>query len=382
MLSLPFKTRRVVIKLGTGILTSGIGELNDSRIADICRQVHLLRQENIRVVVVSSGAVGLGMGKLGLHKRPTDLARLQACAAIGQSILIQIWQKFFERYRITVAQLLLTRDDLRSRKRYLNARNTFERLLDDGVVPIVNENDSVSAEEIQQLCQARTGADQRAFGDNDVLSAMVGSLIRADYLLILSTAPGLVDLAGDKKVIPVVEKVDADVEKLAGGTTSATAVGGMVTKLEAARIANRSGCGVFIASGAEPDVVQKIFGGDNPGTFFVPSGAPLESRKRWLAFFEQPRGTICIDAGACEALTRQGRSLLAKGITGVEGQFRMGEIINIAGPSREAVARGVTQFSSEEIAQILRKDIVEIRSLFPTRKRHEVVHRNSMVMLS
>jgi glutamate 5-kinase len=368
MLSLPFKTRRVVIKLGTGILTSGIGKLNDARIADICRQVHLLRQENIRVVVVSSGAVGLGMGKLGLQKRPTDLARLQACAAIGQSILIQTWQRHFDPHGITVAQLLLTRDDLRSRKRHLAARNTFERLLDDDVVPIVNENDSVSAEEIK-------------FGDNDVLSAMVGSLIRADYLLILSTAPGLIDMEGTKQVIPVVEKVDADVQKHAGGTTSATAVGGMVTKLDAARIGNRSGCGVFIASGAEPDVVQKIFSGHNPGTFFVPSGVPLESRKRWLAFFESPRGTITVDAGACEALVQQGRSLLAKGIVAVQGQFGAGEIINITGPSQETVARGVVQFSSQELTQILHKDIAEIRTLFPSRKRHEVVHRNSMVML-
>lgn len=368
MSSLPFKTRSVVVKLGTGILTSGIGKLNDSRIADICRQVHLLRQENVRVTVVSSGAVGLGMGKLGLQKRPADLARLQACASIGQGILIQTWQKYFDPYGITVAQLLLTRDDLRSRTRHLAACKTFERLLDEDVVPIVNENDSVSAEEIK-------------FGDNDVLSAMVASLIRADYLVILSTAPGLIDMEGTKQIVPIVESVTADIQKLAGGTTSATAVGGMITKLEAARIGNRSGCGVFIASGAEPDVIQKIFSGKNPGTFFVPSGAPLEARKRWLAFFESPRGTISIDAGACEALVTQGRSLLAKGITEVEGHFRTGEIINIAGPSREPVARGVTQFSSDEIAQIRQKDITEIRTLFPGRKRHEVVHRNSMVVL-
>ncbi len=371
MLTLPFKTRRVVVKLGTGILTSGIGQLNDARIADICRQVHSLREQNIDVTIVSSGAVGLGMGKLGLRTRPTEVARLQAAAAIGQSILIQTWQKHFEPYGITVGQLLLTRDDLRSRKRHLTARTTFERLLEDGIVPIVNENDSVSAEEIEIR-----------FGDNDVLSAMVASLIRADYLLILSTAPGLIDMTGTGQIIPVVEKIDTDIRKLAGGTTSATAVGGMVTKLDAAKIGNRSGCGVFIASGAEPDVVEKIFSGHNPGTFFVPSGVPLESKKRWLAFFQTPRGTIHIDSGACEALTEKGRSLLAKGIVSTDGNFRAGEIVNIAGPSGESVARGVTQFSSDEIAQILRKDIAEIREIFPSHKRHEVVHRNSMVMLA
>lgn len=381
MSSLPFKSRRVIVKLGTGILTSGIGKLNDERISGICRQVHLLRQQKVRVVVVSSGAVGLGMGKLGLQQRPTDLARLQACAAVGQSILIQIWQRYFEPYGVTVAQLLLTRDDLRSRKRHLAARETFERLLEEDVVPIVNENDSVSAEEIKELTAADSGAEKRGFGDNDVLSAMVASLIRADYLLILSTAPGLVDMAGNRQIVPVVKKIDADILKMAGGTTSATAVGGMVTKLEAAKIGNRSGCGVFIASGAEPDVVQKIFEGNNPGTFFVPSGIPLEARKRWLAFFEQPQGTVQIDAGACQALRRQGRSLLAKGIVSVEGNFRVGDIINIAAPSRETVARGVAQFSADEITAIRQKDISEIRTLFPSRKRHEVVHRNSMVML-
>lgn len=368
MLSLPFKTRRVVVKLGTGILTSGIGELNTARIADICRQIHHLRQQDVQVVVVSSGAVGLGMGKLGLKKRPAELARLQACAAVGQSILIQIWQKLFEPYQLTVAQLLLTRDDLRARTRHLAARNTFERLLDDDIIPIVNENDSVSAEEIK-------------FGDNDVLSAMVGSLIRADYLLILSTAPGLLNTAGDGRVIPVVEKVNEEIMKLATGTTSVTAVGGMVTKLDAAVIANRSGCGVFIADGSDEDIIPKIFSGKNPGTFFVPSGVPLESKKRWLAFFQQPKGTIRIDAGAREALLQQGRSLLAKGITDVEGEFREGEIINIAGPASERIARGVVQFSSQEIAQIRHKDIAEIKSLFPGRKRLEIVHRNSMVML-
>lgn len=368
MTSLPFKSRRVIVKLGTGILTSGIGELNTDRIGDICRQIHLLRQQDIQVVVVSSGAVGLGMGKLGLTKRPADLARLQACAAVGQSILIQIWQKEFQPYQATVAQLLLTRDDLRGRTRHLAARDTFERLLDDNIVPIVNENDSVSAEEIK-------------FGDNDVLSAMVGSLIRADYLLILSTAPGLLDTAGGAGVIPVVERIDENIVKLATGTTSVTAVGGMVTKLDAAIIANRSGCGVFIASGSEEDVIQKIFTGKSPGTFFVPSGVPLESKKRWMAFFQQPKGTVRIDAGAREALLKQGRSLLAKGITGVEGEFREGEIINIAGPSSEPIARGVVQFSSDEITRIRQKDISEIKSLYPGRKRLEAVHRNSMVML-
>lgn len=365
MLSLPFKTRRVVVKLGTGILTSGIGQIHTGRINEICRQIKFLHDHDIQVVVVSSGAVGLGMGKLGLDRRPNSLSQLQACAAVGQSILIQTWQKYLDPHHLTVAQILLTHDDLRARRRHLTARETLERLLADGIVPIINENDSVSAEGIR-------------FGDNDVLSAMVGSLIRADYLLILSTAPGLIDTAGSGQVIPVVEKIDENIRRLATGTTSATAVGGMITKLDAAVIANRSGCGVFIADGSVRDVIPKIFSGQNPGTFFVPSGVPLESKKRWLAFFQRPAGTLRVDAGARDALVQKGSSLLAKGVTAVEGEFRAGEVVNITGPDGACFARGVTQFSSAQIDEIRQKDIAEIRSLFPGRKRLEVIHRNSM----
>lgn len=365
---LPFQSRRVVIKLGTGILTSGIGELNTERIAGICRQIDLLRREKVQVAIVSSGAVGLGMGKLGLTKRPSDLARLQACAAVGQGILIQTWQDGFTPYGATVAQLLFTRDDLRARNRHLAARSTIERILQDGLVPVINENDSISAEEIK-------------FGDNDVLSSMAASLIHADYLVILSTAPGLIDLNGNREIVPVVTRITPEILAMAEGPGSVTAVGGMITKLEAARIANRSGCGVFIARGSEPDVLTRIFSGDNPGTFFVPAGLPLVSRKRWLAFFEQPKGTVTVDAGAAEALRTKGGSLLAKGVSAVNGSFQAGEIVNIADPSGDAFARGVAQFSSEELARVSRLSSEEIRRLFPNRKRLEVVHRNSMVML-
>src|SRR5690625_952925 len=360
MLNLPFKSCRIVVKLGTGILTSGIGEIHTGRIREICRQISLLQQQDLQIIVVSSGAVGLGMGKLGLKERPSDLASLQACAAVGQSILIQTWQQHFEPYQQTVAQLLLTRDDLESRTRHLAARNTLEKLLDEGIIPIINENDSVSVQEIK-------------FGDNDVLSAMVGSFIRADYLLILSTAPGLLNTAGDGELIPIVEKMTPEIRNLAKGTTSETAVGGMITKLEAAEIANRSGCGVFIADGSDEDVILQIFAGKNPGTFFVPSGEPLESRKRWLAFFQQPNGTVTIDAGACEALLNEGRSLLAKGITSIDGKFQTDEVINIAGPNSEIIARGVSPFSSSQIAQHIESENSKIRALFPDRRRIEVI---------
>lgn len=365
----PLTPRRIVVKLGTGILTSEASGVDTARIAEICRQLDDIQRQGTRVIIVSSGAVGLGMARLGLKRRPQRLERLQACAAIGQSVLIQLWQNAFEPYGTHVAQLLVTRDDLRSRARHIAAMNTFNHLLGEGVVPVVNENDSVSAEEIK-------------FGDNDILSAMVASLTRSDFLFLLSTAPGLVDREGDGRIVPVVEKITTKIERMAGGTTSATAVGGMITKIDAARIANRSGCGVFIASGAETDILPRLLSGDGPGTFFVPSGLPMEAKKRWLAFFEKPRGTVTVDEGACRALRETGSSLLAIGVNDVEGEFESGDIINIASPDRRVFARGLSRYPSREIREILGRNADELRRLYPRRKRLEVIHRDALVMLA
>ncbi len=364
----PLTPRQIVVKLGTGILTSESGSIDAGRIADICRQLQELRSAGVRVIIVSSGAIGLGMARLGLRRRPRRLERLQACAAVGQSVLIQLWQSGFEPFGTTVAQLLLTRDDLRSRSRHVAAMNTFNHLLNEGAVPVVNENDSISAEEIK-------------FGDNDVLSAMVASLTGADFLFILSTAPGLVDRDGTGEIVPVVDRISPDVERMAGGTESATAVGGMITKIEAARIANRSGCGVFIASGSEPDILSRLLRGEGPGTFFVPRGLPMEAKKRWLAFFEKPRGTLTVDEGACVALRERGGSLLAIGVRDVAGAFEAGDVVNIASPDNDIFARGIARYSSTGIADILGKDADEVRRRYPKNKRLEVIHRNGLVML-
>ena len=364
----PLTPRRVVVKLGTGILTSETAGIDTARIAEICRQINELRRGGADVIVVSSGAVGLGMARLGLKHRPRKLERLQACAAIGQSILIQLWQQGFEPFDTHVAQLLVTRDDLRSRARHIAAMNTFNHLLSEGVVPVVNENDSVSAEEIK-------------FGDNDVLSAMVASLTGADFLFILSTAPGLMNLGEGGAVIPVVEKITPEIERMAGGTTSSTAVGGMVTKIAAARIANRSGCGVFIASGAEPDIIPRLLSGEGTGTFFVPSGLPMEAKKRWLAFFEKPRGTLRVDEGARRALCERGSSLLAIGIEDVQGDFKAGDIVNISDSDHKIFARGVARYADDEVRAILGKKAAELEALHPRRKRLEVVHRDALVMM-
>jgi glutamate 5-kinase len=372
--SLPLKAtagsapRRVVVKLGTGVLTTGIGQLDTARIAAICAEVTALRARGTEVIVVSSGAVGLGMGSLGLTKKPKEIAKKQACAAIGQSRLMQTWQAGFAPHDLTVAQVLLTHDDLRVRSRYLGVKETLRQLIAYGTIPIINENDTVSAAEIK-------------FGDNDTLSAMVASLVEAQHLVILSTAPGLIDLQGTKQILPVVERITPEIEAMAGGTTSETATGGMISKITAAKLATKAGCGVFIASGSEPRILERLFSGRGPGTFFVPSGLPMESKKRWLAYFQRPAGTLHVNLCAVPVLRDQGRSLLAVGVTGSSGEFTAGDIVNIAAPDGTIFARGKSTFASEEIPAIAEQQGPAVAALYPSRKRLEVVHRNDLVLL-
>ena len=366
--------RRVVIKLGTGVLTSGTGRIDEARIGNLCTQIAGLHRQGTEVIVVTSGAIGLGMDRLGLTKRPKDVTKKQACAAIGQSLLMQTWQRGFSPYGLIAAQVLLIHDDLRVRSRYLAVRRTFERLFEYGAVPVVNENDTVSAAEIMIK-----------FGENDTLSAMVASLVQADYLVILTTPHGLIDFKGTGQVVPVVEKITSEIEAMAGGTKSETAVGGMASKVSAAKLATKSGCGVFIASGLEPDILPRLFRGNSPGTFFVPSGLPMEARKRWLAYFQRPTGTIRVNAGAGRALREGGKSLLAVGVTGAEGAFAAGDIVNLAldegGTPPTPFARGVTAFGADEIPRVAGRTTDEIRALDPARKHLEVVHRDNLVLL-
>ena len=357
-----------MVKLGTGVLTSGIGELNTARIAAVCADIAALRARGTEVIVVSSGAVGLGMGRLGLAKKPKEIARKQACAAVGQSLLMQTWQAGFAPHGLAVAQVLLTHEDLRQRSRYLGVGETLRQLIRYDTIPIINENDTVSAAEIK-------------FGDNDTLSAMVASLANADHLIILSTASGLVDLRGTGQIVPVVERITPEIEAMAEGTTSETATGGMVSKISAARLATKSGCGVFIASGAEPEILARLLSGRGPGTFFVPSGIPLEAKKHWLAYFQRPSGTVHVNENAVPILREQGRSLLAVGVTQATGEFAAGEIVNLAGPDGIVFARGKTGFGSEEIPAVAGKQGDALAALYPNRKRLEVIHRNDLVVL-
>lgn len=330
------QAKRVVIKLGTGVLTSGIGELDIARIDALCGDVALLRYKGIEVILVSSGAVGLGMGKLGLPKRPKDLATLQACAAVGQSILINTWQRGFEPHGLTVAQILLTREDLRAKHRHNAVFNTVECLLAQGAVPIVNENDTVSAAEIK-------------FGDNDTLSALVASVTNADLLFILSNIPGLIDLQGSGKVLERIETITPEIEAMAQGTRAVTSVGGMISKLSAARIAQRAGCGVVIGSGKDDALFQKLLNGISVGSYFVPSAHPVKSHKRWIAIQDHTFGSIRIDPGATEAIMKNGKSLLAAGITAIEGNFESGDLVRVLAPDGAAVAQGIAQLDSSLI---------------------------------
>lgn len=360
--------KRAVLKLGTNILRADDGSVDESRMGSVGRIVASLRERGVEIVIVSSGAIGLGMGKLGLKRRPTKLPELQACAAIGQTILMETWQRSFAPHGLTVAQVLLTREDVRGRKRHLAVHDTMEKLLTLGTIPIVNENDTVSADEIK-------------FGDNDILSALVASLIKAELLVILSTAPGLVDREGTGEIVRVVEEITPEIRAMAGGSETATSVGGMITKIDAAQLATTSGCGVFIGSGYRPEILDEIFEGNADGTFFVPQKRGLQSKKRWIAFFERPQGTLMVDEGARSAVVADGSSLLPRGITGFEGDFRKGAIVNIR-QNGETFARGVSTYSSDELKAVIGRGTSELKTTFPDRKHFEAVHRDSLVLLA
>jgi glutamate 5-kinase len=354
----PLKTAaRVVVKFGTGVLTDRRKQPDPAQLEQLVAQIAGQRQAGREIVLVTSGAVGAGMGALGYEKRPTELSALSACAAVGQSQLMTLYEKLFAAHDLRVAQVLLTHDDLEHHERHLNARNTLVTLLNRGVVPIINENDAVSFDELK-------------FGDNDKLSALVASLLPADLLVILTTVDGVIENFGraNPKTISVIEHIDAMIEKLAGGTTSDTAVGGMKSKIAAAKIVVRSGIPLVIASGKKKSVLAKILGGEDEGTLFVAQPVKLQGRKRWIAFFHHPQGALFVDDGAKLALREKGRSLLPPGVARCEGDFAAGDVVRICDLNGTEFARGIAKFGA-----------VEVRG----RKlaRVEVVHRDDLVIL-
>lgn len=348
---------RIVVKVGTGVLTDRRKQPDLGQMEQLVGQLAEQRKAGREVVLVTSGAVGAGMGTLGFERRPSELAELQACAAVGQSRLMATYEQLFARHGLHVAQILLTHDDLEHHERHLNVRNTLVALLQRGVVPIINENDTVSFEELR-------------FGDNDKLSALVACLLPADLLVILTTVDGLIEGYGqpNARVVPTVEKLDATLERMAGGTESATAVGGMASKLKAAHIAMRAGIPLVIASGKRAGLLAKAVAGNDVGTLFVPRPNKLKGRKRWIAFFHHPKGALIVDDGARKALREQGKSLLFPGITRSEGGFAAGEVVAIRDLNGREFARGIIACDASALAD-------------PRVRRTEIVHRDNLVIL-
>ena len=362
----------IVVKVGTRTLTLPDGSLDEARIEQLSTQLHLLMETGRRVVLVSSGAVASGMGRLGLTERPKDLAKLQAVAAVGQSYLVQTYDRVFRALGRQAAQVLLTADDLDERARYLNVRNTLLSLLEFGAVPIINENDTVSTEELQTT-----------FGDNDRLAAMVTNLIRAPLLVLLSDVQGLYDgdpRAEGSKLISTVMKIDEGIYSLVRDQKTGLSKGGMSSKLNAARAATLSGENVIITSGKDFSVLSRIVAGESVGTLFLAQGQAITSWKRWIGFTAQPRGVLVLDDGARTAVEKGGKSLLAIGIVDVQGDFTKGDVVAVRDRGGVEFARGLSNYSAAEVLRIKGMKTEAIAAALGHFPYQEVVHRDNMAV--
>jgi glutamate 5-kinase len=368
----PFICRRLVLKLGTSVLTAGSPQLNRPRMLDIVRQCARLHAAGVEVVVVSSAAITAGRERLGGRPLPQAMPAKQMLAAVGQSRLMAHYEQFFDIYGIVVGQVLLTRSDLDNRSRYLNARDTLQALLAARITPIINENDAVSTDEIK-------------LGDNDNLSALVANLVEADLLLILTDQPGL--FTADPRTNPnaefiaEVQQIDDNLRALAGGSRSGLGTGGMSTKLAAADLARRGGAEVVIAAGGVADVVLRVAQGERVGTRFRPLTNRLESRKRWLLGGPAPAGRIVVDDGAAAALGSQGRSLLPVGVVRGEGRFERGDTVRICSGDGREIARGLTRYGAASLERIKGRRSEEIAAILGYENSPEVVHRDDLVVL-
>ncbi len=371
--------KRVVTKFGTNVLTGGASRLDLRVMSALVGQVSRLRHKGVEVIIVTSGAIASGRHRLGLHHNQNaarkDLPFRQVLASVGQTHLMQSYDELFGWHDIVVGQTLLTRRDLGDRSGYLNARNTLLALLELGAVPIVNENDVVAIEEI----------DGAHIGDNDNLSAYVANLVDADLLVLLTDIAGLHTadprLHPDAELIPRVERITREIEQIAGDSETPLGVGGMVTKLQAAKLATAGGADVVIANGQEPAVLERLVRGEALGTLFPASNARMESRKRWMLSGLSARGKIIVDSGAAKALASQGKSLLPAGVKDVEGRFERGDAVSICSEEGRRIGIGVTNYGHEDVSAIrgVRSDRIEA-----TLGHHygsEVVHRNNLVLL-
>lgn len=360
--------KRIVVKIGSSTLTHETGLLNLYRIEKIVRQLADLSNQGYEVILVSSGAIGAGMGKLNLDERPKTIPEKQALAAVGQVALIHIYQKYFSEYGKDVAQVLLTGDGISNRERYLNARNAFFTLFEYGVIPIVNENDAVVVDEIK-------------VGENDTLSALVASLVDADLLIILSDIDGMFTANPQKdpdaKLIEVVEEINDEIRAMAGGSGSKFGTGGMATKIKAAEISVDSGTSMVIAKGDDPENIYKVVKGENIGTLFLKNDNKLNAKKHWIIYSSKKEGEIIVDSGAVKALTKH-KSLLPSGIKEIKGNFEKGNTVSVVSDSGEKIAVGLVNYSSSEINLIKGKKTKEIFNILSYKDYDEVIHINNM----
>ena len=367
------KYQRIVVKLGTSVLTSGGDALDRAQMVELVRQMANLQAKGCEIVLCTSGAIAAGRERLGYPTVDDSMASKQMLAAVGQSQLIQTWENLFNIYGLHVGQMLLTRADLDDRERYLNARDMLETLLKNKIIPVINENDAVATNEIK-------------VGDNDNLSALMVGLSDADLLLLLTDQAGLYDANPrtnlDAKLISEVDEIDDALREIAGDSGTSLGTGGMATKLQAAQLARRSGATVIIAAGQQPDVINDICDGKTVGTLFKPSNNPLESRKRWLLAGPGPVGSISLDKGATNAVIEKGSSLLAKGIVAIKGNFDRGDMVILHNELGSEIARGLTRYSSSDLMRIKGQHSDNIEEILGYAYGKVVVHRNNLVIKS
>jgi glutamate 5-kinase len=366
------KARRIVVKVGSSILASVEQGLHYEVFSHLTKEISDLKRQGYEIVLVSSGAIAAGMEKLGYKTRPQAITQKQATAAVGQTRLMNIYENYFSRFQQMVAQVLLTHDDLSHRRRFLNARNTLLTLLELGIIPIINENDTVVVDEIK-------------FGDNDNLSALITNLIGADLLIILTDIEGLCDsdprVNPNARCIPLVEDTDVDMGGIVGETKSEMSVGGMISKVKAARKASRFGIPTVVARGTKEGVLHQILKGKEIGTLILPKREALSSRKHWIAFNPKPKGDVIVDDGAKKAIVQRGKSLLPSGVVKIKGSFDRGDLVTCLGPRGKEFARGLVNYSAPELEKIkgLRSD--QIESTLGYKYSDEVIHRDDLVVL-
>ncbi len=363
----------IVVKVGTNVLTRADGTLNEERIALLTEDLCGLMAKKRKVVLVSSGAVGAGMGRLGLTARPAELAQIQAVAAIGQGTLIETYERYLQNHGVLGAQVLLTAEDLSNRKRYLNARNTMRALLDYGALPIINENDTVSVSELDTT-----------FGDNDRLASLVANLFETPLLILLTDVAGLYDRDPANPaatLIPVVERWSPELMKMVAEKHSQRSKGGMASKLRAAKMITESGGNVIIASGDKPGTLGEIFAAEESGTIFLTQDGYLTARKRWLGFAGRPKGRLILDDGAALAVRKKGKSLLPAGIIDADGVFESGSIVSLVDGNGQEIARGLTNYGLKDVLLIRGKKSGEIGKVLGRPAHADVVHRDNLQLV-